>query len=43
MEKIEGGRSIKRLPLIVMVLMAIVSFTNLFGVKIAGVPFSKIS
>lgn len=37
MENIKSTKSIKKLPLIVMILMAVVSFTNLFGVKIAGV------
>ena len=36
MENVKSTKSIKKLPLAMMIIMAIVSFTNVFGVKIAG-------
>lgn len=34
--KISSSKSIKKLPLFIMIIMAILSFTNLFGLNIAG-------
>lgn len=36
MKKISSPETIKKLPLIVMIIMVILSFTNLFGLNIAG-------